>query len=95
MSGEEERKALISKLSDLAILGLSVHLVDKELRIDGVEVSQAIQYYHAHRHLTDPADRGPDNSLGLVAYKPAWVRVYVRGAIRAITGVRGVIEVSD
>ncbi|MFO1042735.1 MAG: hypothetical protein U0941_13155 [Planctomycetaceae bacterium] len=46
--------------------------------ISGIEVTQAIQYYHASRHLTDPADRGPDNSLGLAALKPAWVRVYVR-----------------
>lgn len=82
MNGEDESEVIpvVHKLSDLAIRGLNVHLLDKELRIDGVEVSQAIQYYHADRHLTDPADRGADNSLGLVAYKPAWVRVYVRGA---------------
>jgi len=48
------------------------------LRVDGVEVSQGVQYYHAAEHLTDPADRGPDNSVRLVAYKPAWVRVYLR-----------------
>ncbi len=48
------------------------------LSIDGVEVTQAIQFYRANQHLTDPADRGPDNSLQLVANKSAWVRVYLR-----------------
>jgi hypothetical protein len=47
-------------------------------RIDGIEVTQAIQYYKAHLHLTDANDWAPDNSARLVAYKPAWVRVYVR-----------------
>ncbi len=49
-----------------------------ELSVDGMEVTQAIQYYHADEHLTDPADRGPDNSLRLVTGKTAWVRVYLR-----------------
>lgn len=48
------------------------------LSIDGIEVTQAIQYYRASQHLTDPADRGPDNSLQLVANKSAWVRVFLR-----------------
>ena len=47
------------------------------VRIRGIEVTQAIQYYQSHEHLTDPADRGADNSVRLIAYKPAWVRVYV------------------
>lgn len=46
--------------------------------IAGVEVTQSIQYYRASAHLTDPNDRGADNSVRLVAGKPAWVRVYVR-----------------
>jgi hypothetical protein len=46
--------------------------------IAGVEITQAIQYYKAASHLTDANDRGSDNSIGLAAYKPAWVRVYVR-----------------
>lgn len=46
--------------------------------VDGIEVTQAIQYYHSDQHLTDPSDRQPDNSARLVAYKPAWVRVYLR-----------------
>ncbi len=49
-----------------------------DLSIDGIEVTQAIQYYRAAQHLTDPADRGPDNSLQLVANKSAWVRTYLR-----------------
>lgn len=44
--------------------------------IAGVEVTQSIQYHRAAQHLTDPADRGADNSVRLVADKPAWVRVY-------------------
>ena len=35
----------------------------------------------AERHLTNADDRGPDNSVRLVARKPAWVRVYVRSGI--------------
>ena len=49
--------------------------------VDGVEVTQAIQWYDASRHLTDKNDRGPDNGITLVANKPAWVRVYVGGII--------------
>ena len=49
-----------------------------DLSIEGVEVTQAIQYFRADQHLTDPADRGPDNSLQLVANKSAWVRTYLR-----------------
>ena len=33
------------------------------LFIEGVEVTQAIQYYRAEDHLADAADRGPDNSV--------------------------------
>jgi hypothetical protein len=39
------------------------------LHVYGVEVTQAIQYFDAQRHLTNPADRGPDNSIRLVADK--------------------------
>lgn len=48
------------------------------LTVDGLEVTQAIQYYRAASHLTDPADRGPDNSVPLVAGKAAVVRAYLR-----------------
>jgi hypothetical protein len=58
--------------------------------IDGVEVTQGIQYYGAEQHLTNANDRGPDNSVRLVASKPAWARVYVRtgllGGDTAVTG---------
>jgi hypothetical protein len=65
-------------------------------RIAGIEVTQAIQYYSAASHLTDPADRGADNSVRLVAGKPAWVRVYVRAGWRSadIPGVTGTLTVS-
>ena len=59
------------------------------LHIDGVEVTQAIQYRSADQHLTDPADRGPDNSIRIVADKSARVRVYVRNFPRATFGVVG------
>jgi hypothetical protein len=49
-----------------------------QLSVDGMEVTQAIQYYGANQHLTDAADRGMDNSLQLVTNKTAWVRVYLR-----------------
>jgi hypothetical protein len=68
----------------------------KPLYIDGVEVTQAIQYYHAKEHLTDPADRGEDNSIRLIANKPAWVRVYVRSSLlTSISGVTGTLEVQQ
>jgi len=64
------------------------------LIIRGVEVTQAIQYYRADQHLTDPATRGPDNSLRLVANKPAWVRVYVESDTGAdIDNVSGELNV--
>lgn len=62
--------------------------------IFGVEVTQAIQHYRASDHLTDPNDRGPDNSIQLVARKPAWVRVYVRnGVLNVSTTVSGSLSV--
>ena len=65
-----------------------------ELLVDGVEVTQAIQYRRAADHLTDPADRGPDNSVRLVAGKPAYVRVYVHsGRASDVFGVTGSVTV--
>ncbi|HEX9351707.1 MAG TPA: hypothetical protein VF877_10595 [Gaiellaceae bacterium] len=63
--------------------------------IHGVEVTQAIQYYESARHLTDPADRQPDNAVTLIAGKPAWVRVYVRSSWFSgdLPGVTGTITV--
>lgn len=69
------------------------------LSIDGMEVTQAIQFYKAARHMTDAADRGPDNSLRLVTNKTAWVRVYLRSGGNAafeagqLTGVTGTLNV--
>lgn len=48
------------------------------LQVQGIEVTQAIQYYRSDQHLTDPPDRGPDNGLRLVTNKTAWVRTYIR-----------------
>jgi hypothetical protein len=53
--------------------------------VAGVEVTQAIQYYRAAQHLTNSDDRGSDNSVRLVARKPAWVRVYVRSGILGVS----------
>ena len=54
------------------------HVRIPRLYIQGIEVTQAIQYYRSAQHLTDPADRAPDNAVTFIAGKPAWVRVYVR-----------------
>jgi hypothetical protein len=48
------------------------------LHVQGIEVTQAVQYYRSEMHLIDPLDRAPDNAARLVAHKSAWVRVYVR-----------------
>lgn len=48
------------------------------LQVQGLEVTQAVQHYRADQHLTDPADRGADNSLRLVTNKSGWVRAYLR-----------------
>ena len=63
------------------------------LQIRGIEVNQAIQYYRADEHLTDPADRGPDNSLRFAARKAARVRVYVRSFFGSLSGVSGTLTV--
>ena len=61
------------------------------LYIRGIEVTQAIQYFDADQHLTDPADRSADNSVRLVADKPAWVRVHL-GSLFGVSGVSGSLE---
>lgn len=72
------------------IAGVSKFL--NPLYIAGVEVTQAIQYHRAEEHLDDSKDRGADNSLRLVADKPAVVRVYAH-SIRNLTGIRGTVTV--
>lgn len=62
------------------------------LYIEGIEVTQAVQYYDSAEHLTDPADRRSDNALRLVANKPAWVRVYA-GSVFGSSGLTGTLEV--
>ncbi|MDX1251758.1 MAG: IPT/TIG domain-containing protein [Gammaproteobacteria bacterium] len=49
--------------------------------VNGIEITQAIQYYRANQHLDDATDRGPDNSLRLVTNKAAWVRAYLRSGL--------------
>jgi hypothetical protein len=66
----------------------------KWVYIDGIEVTQSIQYYNADKHLTDPSDRGPNNSIMLVRDKPALVRVYIRNLLApAGTRVIGQLDV--
>jgi hypothetical protein len=86
-------RAVRATLDELDREGLTEVLARRQLYIDGVEVTQAIQYYHADQHLTDPDDRGDDNSVRLVANKSAWVRVYVRSHSGNVTGVTGIVEV--
>ena len=85
---------------DLILRDVALHpsVVDRfrllRLYVEGVEVSQAIQYYNSSEHLTDPADRAPNNAVRLIARKPAWVRVYLRSLfLNEITGVTGTVEV--
>ena len=72
----------------------------KDLHIVGIEVTQGIQYYQSASHLTDYEDRAPDNSVALIAGKPAWVRVYIRSGflfpeIVDVTGTLTVIRRRD
>ncbi len=60
--------------------------------LDGIEVTQAIQYFDSKEHLTDASDRGADNSIRLVTGKPAWVRVYVNSFF-GLTGLTGTLDV--
>jgi hypothetical protein len=67
-------RELVSELyKDRDVFNLSAAFVE------GVEVTQGIQWYRASQHLTDSADRGPDNGITLIGNKPAWVRVYIGG----------------
>jgi hypothetical protein len=83
------------RLQPIEPLDLEAILRLFRFHVAGVEVTQAIQYYHASQHLTDPADRGADNSVAFIANKPAWVRVYVRSGFHhgPIAGVAGTVEV--
>jgi hypothetical protein len=63
------------------------------ISIDGVEVTQVIQYRKAAVHLKDSKDHGPDNSVRLVADKPAYVRVYLRALFDKVYGVQGTVTV--
>ena len=56
------------------------------LSVEGYEITQAIQYYGSANHLTDPADQAPDNSVPLVPFKPALLRLYLRSGADRIWG---------
>ena len=79
-----------SKLFDMIKDEVIVKFV--QLSVQGIEVTQATQHYRASEHLTDSADRGPDNSIKLIAGKPAMVRVYIT-SFAGISGVTGTLEV--
>lgn len=79
---------LRERISDIAV---QLDLFNLRLFIPGIEVTQAVQFYNAEEHLTDAADRGPNNSVRLVADKPAWVRVYL-GSILGASGISGTLE---
>ena len=86
---DQIRDAIRLDLVDL----LDISELRKTVWIDGVEVTQAIQHYRADKHLTDRADRGPDNSVHLVAGKPAWVRVYLRSRSADVADVGGTLAI--
>jgi hypothetical protein len=65
------------------------------LIIRGLEVTQAIQYYRSDQHLTNPTEQLPDNSVTLIANKPAWVRVYVESdSGQSVTNVTGTVTLN-
>ncbi|MFT4135618.1 M66 family metalloprotease [Microbacterium sp.] len=79
-------------IEDLRIDGVTESFIGRlALFIEGIEVTQAVQFYEADDHLTDPADRQANNALRLVANKPAWVRVYVR-SIFGGSGITATLE---
>ncbi len=88
---------MTEKLTDIVMNNLTDEIRQRlnlpYLLIHGVEVTQAIQHWHSDEHLTDPADRGPDNSIRLVAGKLAYVHVYVRSLGEPIAGVVGEVTV--
>ena len=93
MITSDRQESTISDLEDLTqILERLRDAIDTssplfKRRSTGIEVSQAVQYYHSASHLTDTSDRAPDNAAALVAFKPAVVRVYVRPGLGLPTDV--------
>jgi hypothetical protein len=86
-------KLTVGELIDFSRKGINIRWLFSPY-IDGVEVTQAIQYYKADQHLTDTKDRGLDNSVQLVAFKPAWVRDYLRSLFFQIENVTGELVIS-
>ena len=65
-----------ASLRDILLEDWFLESVPIPYRRNGGHASHSI--LSASSHLTDPADHGADNSVRLIAGKPAWVRVYVR-----------------
>src|SRR5262249_34153465 len=62
---------------DVAVKQLEIRITqDPGLLVSGIEITQAIQYFQSGRHLTDPNDVKPTNSMRLIAGKAAFIRVY-------------------
>lgn len=90
------REVLVAELSEAVIdrLGDRYPQLLAPIRIDGIEVTQGIQYYDSDEHLTDPADRKANNKMPLVAYKAAFVRVYVSATgDKDLPGLDGTLNV--
>jgi hypothetical protein len=76
------------------VLSDRVAALVRNVYIHGIEATQTIQYFSSSEHLTDPVTRGVDNAVVLAAFKPAWVRVYVRSArVGDVHGVTGRLRV--
>jgi hypothetical protein len=91
LSVSDLKEAVLAALSDIVVSSVS-----ERLYIDGIEVTQGIQYYHSNKHLTDPADQLADNSVPLMAKRTTWVRVYVRGFfVETFPFVNGNLEVEQ
>ena len=78
--------------ASLSTLVSSLFSTRQDVHVHGVEISQTIQYFHSRLHLTDPAQQGADNSVRLVANKPALVRVYLRAGLRSFGAAKATVE---
>ena len=59
----------------VATLQMVVHRVAR-VGLDGMEITQAVQYFRADEHMDNPGFAKPDNSIPLIHRKPTLVRVY-------------------
>jgi len=62
-----------------------------DVRVAGIEVTQSIQHYQTQKHMQSPQ---PDNSVQLVAYKAAYVRIYMQAGLLAdVSGVTARLQI--